>query len=72
MAPSVSDMAAAGIATTGPKTIAPKALIKKAVLIRRSAAMGMLTDFSATRRAIISAAKTSTFKFLNSDAACTQ
>ncbi len=67
--PSVSDTAAAAIATTGPNTMAPKALMKNATLMRRLAAMGILMDLSATRSAIISAAKISMSSRLNSDAA---
>ena len=56
--PRVSDTAAASIATTGPKTMAPSALMKKAMLIFKSAAMGIPRLLSATRRAIIRAANT--------------
>ena len=47
------------MAITGPKTMAPMALARKAVLIFRLGPRGMATSFSATRRAIIKAAKTS-------------
>ena len=72
MQPSTSVMPPATIATTGPNTIAPKALMKNAVLMRSSSPTGMLSGLSATRRAIISAANTSTFVLRNSPAACFQ
>ena len=58
--PSVSLMAAAMIATTGPKIIAPSALTKKPrLIISVGGAIGMATDFSATRTAMRMAATAS-------------
>ena len=71
-APRVSEIAAPISATTGPYTIAPNAFTINAVLISIEAAMGILTAFSATRSAIVSAANTSIRGFFISEAACIQ
>ena len=70
--PRKSDTMADTTATTGPKTIAPSALATMAVLIFRLGARGMATSFSATRMAIISAAKTSILVSFSSAAASCQ
>gem|GEM_PF-3873721 len=57
---------------TGPYTMAPKAFTKKPTLICRFGAMVMVRDLSATRSAIISAAKISMRVSFSSDAACCQ
>ena len=71
--PSVSLMAAAMIATTGPKIIAPSALTKKPrLIISVGGAIGMATDFSATRTAMRMAATASMRTLPSSRAASRQ
>ena len=70
--PRKSDTTAETAATTGPKTMAPRALTTNAVLIFRLGARGIATSFSATRRAIISAANTSILVSFSSAAASRQ